>query len=429
MTLFLNFVCIAYSIIVLISSWNKRVFIPFLCLAVFDLLYVFPILIELILGDAHTGYYGFILAQNDVATSIVYSIFVLTFEILFYIYIKSQAKKNKKFYLMESMALVRDKLSNSKMFLVLFGILLLIPIFGIIFAPNPADYFKIGAFPMNRIMANSDEIAFNDNIAKFCKYFGFLGIIGIKLYDKNHSFILLILRIVSLISVTLLDGKRTLFAFLILILFAIDFIFSKNKSRLILKGFFLAVVISLYFVLYSYVTGKYEYNTNWYSVISEYFFKGNAVKVAIYSVLHPDKLHILDYHFQTFYYDLFYFVPRNIWLSKPLTYPDYYSSAVFGFETVRNVGWYFQTNVFAEFISNIGIMGVFLGPLFILLLCNVVNNSKNLFSMMFGVSFIVLIELFEYSDLVKIVFLIWVILLVVTKLSRRIRFSSFEGVK
>ena len=51
----------------------------------------------------------------------------------------------------------------------------------------------------------------------------------------------------------------------------------------------------------------------------------------------------------------FFFIPRSVWNNKPMPYPDYYSSAVNGLNFYLYIGWDFQTDIHAEFISNFSI--------------------------------------------------------------------------
>lgn len=154
-------------------------------------------------------------------------------------------------------------------------------------------------------------------------------------------------------------------------------------------------------------------------MISEYFFKSNAVKVAIYSNLHPSLLKVLDYPLQTIIYDLCYFIPRSIWDSKPYPYPDYYSSAVMGLSELTYFGWRFQTNIYAEFISNFNILGIFFAPLFILWMCKKMDQSKGILFKLLGLVLAISLQVFEYTDSNKVLMLVWTIILLKNEVFRK----------
>ncbi|USG08431.1 hypothetical protein A4W83_07705 [Latilactobacillus sakei] len=413
MIIVLNIFCALLSIYIAKTTFSRRSSALYICLVVFDLLYVVPLIVELILGNARTPYPGIINAQNDIATSFLYAGFIICVQIVFFIFLKKRSGHKYSFSFKENFENTRLTISKNGIIAIISAIACIVPIFAIIFAPQPADYLThIGAFAMNTVMVTAEELNYHKNIAQICKYIGFIGVIFLKLYDRQNQIFWKILRSLSIISITLIDGKRTFITFLILMLLFVDFMSDTKKIRIIRRVVNALAIVAIYFVLYSYLTGKYEYNTNWYSVISEYFFRSNSVRVTLYAQLHPDKLKILDYPFQSFIYDLLYFIPKNIWTFKPAAFPQYYSTAVLGIVNTTEIDWFFQTNWYTECIANIGFLGILVGPLFIVYLSKIVDRSKNIVTHMIGLFFTVMITVFEYSDMFKIVFLVWILMII-----------------
>ena len=422
MILILDILTLVVTVIILLRSIKCRINPILLVLLVFDIAYVMPIVLQIFLGYPKIGYYGFQLAISDIKTCIIYDFFVIIVQMVYYQYInKSKEMLNlHSSNFIEKIENSRLKLRKNKILLLGTIIFMLAPIFAWIFAPDPLIYFKgLGIFDMNTVETTIKDYNYFSTVIKACNYIGAIAIILSKFLDINDNKILKMNRGITLIIITILNGKRTFFTFIILALLVIDLFSNKNKRSKIVKSIFTSIVVLGYFVIYAYISGKSEYNSNWYSVISEYFFRGNTTKVAIYSILNPDKIKILDYTGQTILYNLLFFIPRSIWKSKPYQYPMYFTSAVFNFEELNTVGWYFQTGLYGEMISNFGLIGIFLGPIFIKIIGKISDKSKSLVVTFLGTIFTCFIQVFEYSDMFKIIFLIWIILTIKNEFFKR----------
>lgn len=414
MTAFFNCVIVAFSGVILFQVRKKKISALFISLLLFDILFVLPLLFEAIFGIASTPYIGFQLALNDFETAVIYCIFVLAVQLIFFLSLH-YSKQNVLDYV-KRLELMREKIHKNR-FLCYFAYGLILFELGILlFSPDPLNYFHLGTFEMEWGNPTWEALQYHERFASLGVYAGLLSTVLLKLYDVKSKKLHIFFRVISIILLMLLDGKRTMYTFIIGILFIIDFTSTKKKSKkvwLVIKAAFLIIG---YFVVYSYITGKYEYNTDWYAVISEYFFKSNCVKVSIYSLLNPSKLQILEYPLQSIIYDLLYFIPRDVWATKPLPFPQYYSSAVQGYQELTFVGWYFQTNCYGEIIANCGFAGFFIAPIYIIILCKFVDSSKSIISLMLGLFFVLFIQMFEYSDLGKIIFLLWIIMFIFEKI-------------
>lgn len=406
MNVIIDIITILISIIILKKFVRLKKNSIYIALIIFYIAYVLPILLNLILGNPHFSYYGFAIALDDSLTSTVYDVFVVLTECLFYNYIKrNQNKVKNKKNSIAHFNREREKISKNGILILLFCFLSIIPIFVLLMAPDFKQYISnLGAIIGNENSYTESVIAYKENIAKWAYFIGALGVIGLKFSDIKNNTLLKIIRIFSIIAIALLNGKRTFITFVILLLLFIDLISNQNKRKKIFNTLLTAIIIVSYFVLYSYVTGKYEFNTDWYSVLNEYFFRGNTTKVAIYSVLNPDKLKILDYTGQSMIYNLLYFIPRTMWNNKPYQYAIYFTSATRGIYNIKLLVWYFQVGFYGEMISNFGLLGIVLGPLFLLYLAKKVDNTENIFVNIIGVFFISFIQVFEYSDMFKIIF-------------------------
>lgn len=421
MIIILDILTLIISVIILYKVRKCKISSILLGLLIFDIAYVMPILFQMFLGYPKIGYYGFKLAIDDTQTCIIYDIFVIIVQLIYYQYIRKtkynkEHKKIENTNLIEKVEKKRLKLRKSKILFLASNIFMIAPFLAWLFAPDPLIYFKgLGVFTMNNVMTTTIDYNYFTNVVKFCNYVGAIAIIVSKFIDINDNKILKINRGITLAIITVLNGKRTFFSFIILALLAIDMFSNKTQKEKMIRAIFTSILVFGYFVIYAYVSGKSEYNSNWYSVISEYFFRGNTTKVAIYSVLNPDELKILDYNGQSVLYNLFFFIPRSIWNNKPYQYPMYFTSGVFGFEELTTVGWYFQTGLYGEMISNFGLLGILIGPIFIRIIGKISDKSSSLIVTFLGTAFICFIQVFEYSDMFKVLFMLWLILVIKRK--------------
>jgi len=422
MVLVANILTLIISISILIKIRKCKMNSVFICLLIFDIAYVMPILAQIFLGVPYISYYGFKMALSNVETCIIYDIFVIIVQLIYYQYIKNKnnVEEKTKNGLLEIVEANRNKMGEYKWLVTLSNVLMLVPLLAWIFAPDPFIYFKgLGVFTMNNVETTVSDYNYFASIIKYSNLIGVAAIIVSKFIDINDSKKLKACRGITLAIITILNGKRTLFTLTFLALLAIDLLSNKKGKEKIIRSLFTSVIVLGYFVAYAYISGKSEYNSDWYSVISEYFFRGNTAKVAIYSILHPDKLKILDYPAQSMIYNLLFFIPRSIWPSKPFQYPMYFTSGVYNFDELKTVGWYFQTGLYGEMISNFGLLGIVLAPLFIRWIGKISDNSKNLITTFLGIIFCAFIQVFEYSDMFKVLFLIWIALVIIEKIMQK----------
>lgn len=419
----LYFICLLVSGYYLLIATRKKINTGTICLLIFDLMYVFPLPIELILGTKALKYKGFMLALNDSTTTLIFSLFVFVVEIVLGRYIKKTQNRGKdKTLSIQKFKEFRHSISSNHIVVIVGIILTFVPIFILMTRDNPTIYFREIGFFIIRLSSMSNKFILDNQVLQNSILIGIIGLIFIKLYDEKNSILCELYRIVMIVLYTILNGKRTLFVFMLFVMFAIDlFMSSKRMGKIVIKGIAIAMIAGIYFFYYGAVTGKTSGSTSVYALISEYFFRGNSVRVAIYSWLHPSEIHILDYPFQSFLYDLFFFIPRSIWETKPYAYPDYYSSGVNGFASLTNIGWDFLTGYYAEFMSNMGFLGLFISPLLFRKGCELVDASKLIITAILGIFFFAIIQVFEYSDMMKIIFLTFCILTICEKFFSKVK--------
>lgn len=91
-----NILSVLFSVVVLRKSLKKQISIAVIGLIVFDIAYVFPLLVEIFLGTANIGYYGFRLAFNDLTTQILFMFYIFVVNLIFFAYNRKLGNRKKK---------------------------------------------------------------------------------------------------------------------------------------------------------------------------------------------------------------------------------------------------------------------------------------------------------------------------------------------
>lgn len=394
---------------------GKKVFCSMLPIfLVYNITMILPMVLEIFLGVPYRGYYGLKLSLNDDITTCIYCIFALLTELILYMELRKQIKKATSIsFATEYHTWRQDVISqfgvkgNKGKFIQLLSILGIVAfIIAIVCAPNPLVYFKqLGAFSMFDTFRSAAELQYHRNIMIKIVYVVTGCIVLNKLADVDEKFLQNIIRNFAILLIVFVNGKRSLVMILIGSMVLIDLIRNPRRKKIKYEIILAGLLLAGYFVVYAYITGKVYYNTNWYSVINEYFFRSETSRAAIYSINHPEKLKILDYPGQSIIYNLFYFIPRFLWPSKPNPYSVYYFSAINGYNSLVIADWRFQTSIWAEFISNFGYAGMILVDVFIIWFSRFLNKRKFVCKTL-GIGLICILQLFEYSDMMKVIALI-----------------------
>ena len=100
--------------------------------------------------------------------------------------------------------------------------------------------------------------------------------------------------------------------------------------------------------------------------------------------------------------NLFFFIPRAIWISKPSPYIDYYMRGVLGSSSLSNVTYHMPASYYPEFVSNFGILGLALSLIFTIWIMRYFDKRKTACKLL-GTALIALLNVYYYNDLLKMV--------------------------
>lgn len=411
-------ILVAYSFInllIMIKNY-KRFHSIYPIIAVFDLVMVVPLLLEMFLGIPDIPrdvYMNFIRAMEDQTTLLIYCSFILIAQILFGYEIKRIKRKDKFINQsndVQEFLLFAQKFKYKNIVLNVCYFIIIASIVAIILAPSPIYYLT---FRNVHFQPSEDIVRYSENIIGPLFQLLIGAIIALKLFDSKNKISGVILRLILILFFTMVNGKRTYLMIIIGVFFLIDLLREGNLKKIAPKYTVLFSLVALYFYAYMYVTDKISYNSDWYYEMQEYIFRSMHVRFSIYAILHSNQIHILDYPGQSMLQNLFFFIPRSIWSSKPWPYIDYYMKGVLGLSSISYVRYHMPASYYPEFVSNFGIMGLMLSLFFTIWITRFFDKRKTACKLI-GTAMIALLNVYYYNDLLKIV-AIFVLYLYITE--------------
>ena len=402
MLLTFEILIIIFSIFILFYSFkaskNIHTIVPIII--VFDLVMVFPLILEIIFGIPKAYYRYYKLALADEQTLHIYLSFIALAQFSFF-YELFRIKKN---------SIVEKKVENFNVLsffqninhktLIKFCCLLLffISIIAIFCSPDPFYYFRINSVYSTHSI---DTLQYKNNIMNNLCSLLFLSVILLKLIDNKDKIFDSFLRTLFIILIAFINQKRTLLLIIVGVFLIIDFLKSKKKSRFFFKYSIVLGIMIFYFYYYTIITGKISYNSDWYYLINEYIFRSMHMRFAIYAYLHSNTIHILDYPGQSFLFSLFYFIPRSIWPTKPFPYIDYYMRGLLNYSSLSLVTYHMPASYYPEFVSNFGMSGIILSIVFTIWYARFFDKQNGI-SKFIGIALIALLQIYYYDDMLKI---------------------------
>lgn len=392
------------TVLLLIKNYKRltqssRYLIYFL----FLFFYVAPLFLDILYARPEytkSLYRGFRLTRDDEMTRCLYDIFVVyvQFVILRFRKWKTEPEylnslKNKGFE--ENLEYKRDN----------FGLLL--------FLGAVLPILLVMVLPVNKAALYTFQWR-EYNVLDYTKHFGFIeqftyiGIICTMVLlintIKTKRFGMAILYSVVLFMNLCVQGKRSIlfFALLVHILIMLPGLRDKTldikQRRRKMFGLIIVAVVAMGIMVSMTLTVKVTsrgYNANdfseLYTALRIDFFRDDRVRMAIYSMLHPDEMTIVDWPGQSLLPFPTWLFPIDHILGKfGIRYPaytTYFCSALLMLPRTQSFT-YMTPCIYAELVSNFGIIGVFAMPFLCVWFASKADKYPYPFNVFIIVSFI-----------------------------------------
>lgn len=403
---------IVESIIIIYSLINflrmvkdyKKFYCIYPIIAVFDLVMVVPLFLEMIWGIPNIPrdvYGNFVKAMEDNTTLVIYCLFLFIAQLMFAYELKRIKRRNNRLTrtndIQEGLLFLQN-FKYKKIVLVLCYIIVIASILVIVFSPDPLYYLT---FRSVHFQVSTQISQYSENVIRPLFELLIVAIIALKLFDSKNRISSGIFRLFLILFFTMVNGKRTYLMIIVGVFFLIDLLREGSLKKIAPKYIILFGLVAFYFYAYMYLTDKISYNSDWYYEIQEYIFRSMHVRFSIYAALHPNEIHILDYPGQSILYSLLFFIPRSLWANKPWPYIDYYMRGVLNLSSLSYVTYHMPASYYPEFVSNFGLVGLPISLVFTIWISRFFDKRKTVCKLL-GAALIALLNIYYYNDLFKI---------------------------
>jgi len=403
MTIILTLYPLIKSILKIISG---KYSILHLGIVVTWVMQVLPLLIECFLGISNQAqtYVNMYYAMTDAKTGRIYNLMLLG--VIYFMYIlanHSYKKQQRDYHILKELLNVHIPVVGQ----LVLSVLMFLPVLAVLLAPQPSIYLKFAYFYRKTVSAESAIRLYHTSYIMYANYIAFGASMMKYLYRKKRKLFANVDIFCSIFLYSWIDGKRALLIFSLIGILAIDILkrtYANRRDKLIAKAILFACISIAFFGAYSEYTGKGT-ESEFLLQYTMYFSRMSSVKTAIYDWLNGHQ--ILEYKGQTMLYNLFFFVPRSFWPSKPVMYCKYFTAYSLGRVSTDFLSWNLLVNIWTEFVSNFGIIGMLLAVILISWVARISENSDSIVVYLFGTIFVVFYLCFGFETFTTISYLAW----------------------
>lgn len=387
-----------------IKGKTKSVYIV---LCEYYVFFILPVLAELIAGQFEYRYYGFAISSGDKAANLVTYIYLLLCPFIIIKFGKSKTTLNAQS--------INNLFGNGfpGCVNVFLWVLMASPVVLAVVSNRLTSFLSYGWVTGGS--GDRELIAIHSYIFDL----SFIVIIAAGLYSASRPRISRAegFRIALFVFFAVyLNGKRNIVALTIIMLLLI--LHEKGwlrGKRLIISAVAGTTVFFTYSAFYQYLfrgAMLSTINMSFYENIFMDLARHDRLRIAIYSLLNPQVMRILEYPGQSIISCFLFFIPRTIWPIKPYPYHIYFTQASLIPSYVpaaldpKAVEWGITTGWLDESIANFSWPGMLVGPLTIAFLCRWADQQPSIIKW-FSV-FIILLML--RSELSPVIMYFWLLI-------------------
>lgn len=405
LSIILSTVLLSFSIKRLLLRKNSTLDI---CFILYYLMQVLPMVMQLVTndmldikGEANVMYDSMV---DDLVT-IVYDVYVILTSIVFFKFSRKRTSFDIHKTIFEK---VRNSHANNFLMFIMVIMIYAPLLVGFAYAPEKNVYTTFSYFYTNEVdKTSSIEYFYHSTVMMRCVQVSLLFILLTYFFKRKKNIAVSIFIAMGIILGTWFEGKRGILVYSLLGILAIDYVKNAFTSKKIAarKLMLFVFIIFGYFFTYSQITEKGS-DSSFFRVYTCYFARLSAEKVAIYDVIKTDN--ILEYPGQSIIFDLLFFVPRSIWENKPVMYCKYFTSYVYTGDGSERLGANLLVNIWAEYVSNFGLLGHFVALLLLVIVAQTIDKSKSISSYISGSLFVFSYLIFGFESIVIILYVVWI---------------------
>ena len=353
----------------LFAGEKSSILIPLVGLVCF---FYLPLGFDHFFGFPNYEFKGFALAQTSVETRYVYCLYLWLVPPLWWFFGRRRLQYGPLNTLIRSevMGILRSRRT------LLYGLVGL-PFFCLPFLPDVEAYFQYASFTFKSAEARESIKAQHQVVEITTFVSAVVAVILLTITPRRRWLPSMVLVFIVMVDCWL-NGKRYIVgicAFIYLGSLWYGDRLSKTKAVLVSCG------IVLFFAAYSF-TYQLQRHKEETAVFDQYqnfridYGRDDVTKLTLYSLLHPERMQILEYPGQSLLFNATMFVPRSLWPDKPLPYAQYVTAAALG----RQAGIYpggFTTSWLEEALANFYWLGLLFGPFLFVVVCRFGDSAQN----------------------------------------------------
>lgn len=379
---------------------------------------VMPLIVERFFGfDVINHIPSMKKALEDTQTGIIYDLLTIVTFFAFFIY-DTKNETTINFYKDGRKKRIVSRYSET-IATILRIMIFIIPSISIIMAPDPGVYFHYAYFYRFPYVVGGAVDVYHRLFISKANLVLLLVILATYYLRKSNKISKNIDVIFGIVIYIWINNKRASVLFALMGILAIDFMKHKDRKDiecLIRKAILFALFVITYFIAYSKITGKGS-NDPALLTYMLYFARDNAEKVAIYDRIYTKS--VLNYPGETIIFDVFFWVFRRYWPEKPFPYTKYYTGYAYNGDGMIWMGHNLQANIWAEYVSNFGIMGHLLALIVVFAIIKISTKSNDLFVKLFGLLFVIFYFLNAFESMLYVVSVLWICSILKSKVKWR----------
>ncbi len=166
-----------------------------------------------------------------------------------------------------------------------------------------------------------------------------------------------------------IEGKRSALFFALAVFIMCFLMLSKVRNKKLVLTFLGILTLGIIILSSTSIQSDYrgyESTDDMYRMLRIDFFRDDTIKSAIYAMMHPERVTILDYPSQSFIMEIGYLMPL-VWMGVPKVGYETYMTAALKYKEITQLtnGVRMTVSMFDCFIANFSYLGFVLGGLFI----------------------------------------------------------------
>lgn len=355
-------------------------------LLLFYVLYVLPVGIDVFITypsyNTWKQFEGFYVSYNDVMTRIIYDTWLLfTFYVMkrYRRVVIGNRRSNKLKYLVTDNNVGNSLIVNRNLRRLLL-LIAIAPVLAVVIFKIPTGILYIPLWLDNNIFSFSGTRL--EPIYYYLQKLSYISIVAAFLYMVNIEEKKKLQKLSMLILIymlTCVEAKRAIYA-VVVVMFISYFLYNTNRQKkyLVMIG---STVILMGLLLFTteYMVQHRVYAIdytpiNTYTQIKMDFFRDDRVKFVIYKHLQLEN--VIDFPFQSYITQICSLFPLEFIFYRYITgYNKFFTASLLGVEVGAVSGWV-TTSFFDEIIANLGILGMIIGPMIIMGICNYTDECS-----------------------------------------------------